>query len=115
MPKSPSAHVSRSRPLRAPGRALRRTPVDVFAEDITRRCRWALEHNDGTPNPAWSTGERLFVALVLQDAQYLADEEWTIDETCRRLAGELGAESYAEVDEWLAQVRGALAEGSGDG
>lgn len=88
--------------------------MDDFAEDIARRARWALEHNDGTPNPAWSTGERLFVALVLRDEQYLADEEWTVDETRRRLAGELGAASYAEVDEWLAEVRGAL-EGDDDG
>jgi hypothetical protein len=87
---------------------------DDFAGDITRRCRWARKHNDGIPNPAWSTGERLFVALVLGDEQYLAGEEWTVAETMRRLAGELGAESYAEVDDWLAEVRGAL-EGGDDG
>jgi len=81
---------------------------DDFAEDITRRARWALEHNDGHPNPAWSTGERLFTALALRDDQYLAAEEWTVTEVRRRLAGELGAGSYAEVDDWLAYVRGAL-------
>jgi hypothetical protein len=84
-----------------------------FAEDITRRARWARDRNDGTPNPAWSTGERLFTALVLRDEQYLAGEEWTVAEVTRRLAGELGAGSYAEVDDWLAHVRGALEDDDG--
>lgn len=82
--------------------------MDDFAADITRRARWAIGHNDGIPNPAWSTGERLFTALVLGDEEYLDAEDWTVAQVTRRLAGELGAESYAEVDDWLAEVRGAL-------
>jgi hypothetical protein len=85
-----------------------------FAEDIIRRARWAVDHNGHQPNPAWSTGERLFVALVLRDEQYLAAEEWTAAEVMRRLAGELGAGSYAEVDDWLAHVRGALGDDDDD-
>lgn len=84
-----------------------------LAEDIARRARWAIKHNEGIPNPAWSTGERLFVALALRDERYLAAEEWTVAETMRRLAGELGAGSYAEVDDWLAHVRGALEDDDG--
>ena len=82
--------------------------MDDFAADITRRARHARDHNDGDPEPAWSTGERLFTALVLRNEEYLAGEEWTVAEVTRRLAGELGAGSYAEVEDWLAEVRGAL-------
>jgi hypothetical protein len=85
-----------------------------FAEDIARRARWALIHNGGTPNPAWSTGERLFVALVLRDEQYLAAEEWTVAEVTRRLAGELGVASIAEAEAWVQGIRDAL-EVPGDG
>lgn len=84
-----------------------------FADDITGRCRWALAHNGGHPNPAWSTGERLFVALVLRDVEYLAAEEWTAAQVTRRLAGELGAGDYAEVQAWVAGIRDAL--GATDG
>lgn len=48
-----------------------------FAGDITRRARWALARNDGHPNPVWSTGEKLTVALVLGDDASLAAEGYT--------------------------------------
>ena len=76
-----------------------------FADDITGRCRWALAHNDGTPNPAWSTGERLAVALVLTDDAYLAAEGFTKAQALSRLAGDIGS---SNVGAWLAYVRGAL-------
>ena len=79
-----------------------------FADDITRRCRWALEHNDGTPNPAWSTGERLFVALVLRDHQYLGAEGYTVAQVVSRLAGDLGVTFADEVAVWVQGIRDAL-------
>ena len=85
-----------------------------FTEDIARRARWAIKHNDGIPNPAWSTGERLFTALVLRDERYLAAEEWTVAEVTRRLAGELGVTSIAEAGAWVQGIRDAL-EVPGDG
>ena len=57
--------------------------MDDFAADITRRARHARDHNDGDPEPAWSTGERLFTALVLRNEEYLAGEEWTVAEVTR--------------------------------
>jgi hypothetical protein len=78
-----------------------------FAEDITRRCRWAIAHNGGQPNPAWSTGERLAVALVLCDDAYLAAEGWTKAQALQRLAGDIGS---GNVGAWLAYVRGELEE-----
>jgi hypothetical protein len=76
-----------------------------FAEDITRRCRWALAYNDGTPDPAWSTGERLIVALVLTDDAYIAAEGYTKAGVLSRLAGDIGGSNPGA---WLAYVRGAL-------
>jgi hypothetical protein len=81
-----------------------------FADDIAGRCRWAIEHNDGTPNPAWSTGERLITALVLTNDAYLAAEGYTKQQALERLAGDIGD---TNVGAWLAYVRGAL-EDDGD-
>jgi hypothetical protein len=81
-----------------------------FAEDIIRRARWALAYNDGTPNPAWSTGERLAVALVLVDDAYLAAEGYTKAQALTRLAGDIGG---TNVGAWLAHVRGALEDDDG--
>jgi hypothetical protein len=79
--------------------------VDDFAEDIIRRCRWAIGYNGHRPNPAWSTGERLIVALVLTDDAYLAAEGYTKAEALTRLAGDIGG---SNAGAWLAYVRGAL-------
>lgn len=48
---------------------------DHFAQDILARSRWAFDHNAGHPKPAWSTGEKLAVALVLDDEHTFA--EWS--------------------------------------
>lgn len=82
--------------------------ADTFAEDITGRCRWALAHNDGTPNPAWSTGERLYVALILRDRAYLEAEEYSVAEVVSRLAGDLGTVPGDEVADWIRDIRVAL-------
>jgi hypothetical protein len=41
--------------------------VDDFTQDVLTRSRWAFDNNDGHPKQAWSAGERLAVALVLDD------------------------------------------------
>jgi hypothetical protein len=82
--------------------------ADSFAEDITGRCRWALAHNDGTPSPAWSTGERLYVALVLRDRQYLGAEGYTVAQVVSRLAGDLGVTFADECADWVQGIRVAL-------
>ena len=84
--------------------------MDDFARDIPRRCRWALAHNGGTPNPAWSAGERLIVALVLTDDAYIAAEGYTKAEVLSRLEGDIGGNAGA----WLAYVRGALEDDDDD-
>ena len=83
---------------------------DAFTEDMIRRCRWALSYNGGRPNPAWSTGERLIVALVLTDDAYIKAEGHTKADVLSRLAGDLGSSNPGG---WLAYVRGEL-EGDDD-
>ena len=75
------------------------------AEDIARRAAWAINYNGHQPNPAWSTGEKLAVALVLGDDAYLAAEGYTKTQALSRLAGDIGG---ANVGAWLAWVRGEL-------
>jgi hypothetical protein len=83
-------------------------PFD-FAADITRRARWGRDHNDGRPEPAWSTGERLAVALVLGDQATLDAEGYTTLDAARRLAGDISFYGYtAPVGTWLTQIRAAL-------
>jgi hypothetical protein len=80
-----------------------------FASDITRRAQWALDHNDGRPEPAWSTGERLTVALVLRDKATLEAEGYTRQDAARRLAGDLRYHGYsADADAWLREIRAAI-------
>jgi hypothetical protein len=80
-----------------------------FASDITRRAQWARDHNNGRPEPAWSTGERLTVALVLRDKATLAAEGYTRQDAARRLAGDLSYYGYgADADAWLREIRAAI-------
>ena len=81
-----------------------------FAEDIVRRAQWAINYNGHQPNPAWSTGERLAVALVLGDDAYLAAEGYTKTQALVRLAGDIGS---TNVGAWLQYVRGELEGGDG--
>ncbi len=81
----------------------------AFAEDITRRARWARDHNGGRPEPAWSTGERLVAALVLGDQATLDAEGYTRQEAAQRLVGDLAFYGYpADAGTWLTQIRAAL-------
>lgn len=90
---------------------------DDFAKDIAAKARWARKHSGGFPNPAWSTGERLAVALVLDYPAATEEEEgFTREQALIRLAGDLGffatgtlrAASAADTEAWIEQVRGAL-------
>ena len=85
------------------------TKLVNFAGDITRRARWAREHNDGRPEPAWSTGERLAVALVLCDKGTLEAEAYTRREAADRLNGDLAYYGYrGGPDTWLREIRAAI-------
>jgi hypothetical protein len=79
-----------------------------LADDIAHRVRLALA-DDGHPHPAWSTGEQLLVALVLDDTEYLDAEQWPRNLALQRLAGEIYGDE-ADAEAWIRDVRTALAE-----
>lgn len=81
--------------------------TDDFAQDIAARARWALIHNDGWPKPAWSTGERLAVALVLDDPAAIEREGFTCEQALRRLAGDIGG-TTADAEAWIERVQETL-------
>ena len=81
--------------------------MDDVAKDIAAKARWAIIHNDGWPKPAWSTGERLAVALVLDDPAALEAEDFTRDQALQRLAGDIGG-SIADAEAWIEQVQATL-------
>ena len=81
--------------------------MDDFAKDIAAKARWAIVHNDGWPKSAWSTGERLAVALVVGYPDLLEAEDATREEALSRLAGDIMG-SQADAEAWVGEVRAAL-------
>jgi hypothetical protein len=80
-----------------------------FAADITARARLARDHNDGRPMPAWSTGERLIVALVLGDQATLDNEGYTRHEVLQRLAGDLAFHGdTTDPATWITRIQAEL-------
>jgi hypothetical protein len=90
--------------------------VDDFAKDIAARARWAMNCNDGWPKAAWSTGERLAVALVLDNRAAIETEGFTREQALSRLAGDvefyatgaLSGGSPAAAEAWIERVRETL-------
>lgn len=79
----------------------------AYIEDMVRRARWAQQHNDGWPRGAWSAGEQVVVALLLNNQDALTAYGETVASARSRLAGELGTD---DVDPWIEQARAALAQ-----
>ncbi|MEV0382360.1 hypothetical protein [Nonomuraea sp. NPDC050643] len=82
--------------------------LDDFTEDILRRSQWAQKHNDGHPNPAWSTGEQLAVAWVLKDKAHFEATGWKPVEAARRILDDMAAPPAA-FGAWIETLRGRLA------
>lgn len=78
--------------------------LDPFGRDIVRRCRWALEHNNGHPSGSWSTGEQLAVALVLFDRPHLERMGYTPAEAVQRVAGGM-CSPPTNFSSWLGALR----------
>ncbi len=87
--------------------AMPRGPLDGFAADIVRRCRWAQQHNDGHPWGVWSTGEQLAVALVLRDRTHLEQMGYTVQQAAQRVHGGM-ASPPSDFAGWLDGIRAAL-------
>ena len=86
--------------------------LDDFAADILRRCQSALAHHGGHPNPAWSTGERLAVALVLGDRDHLDEMDYTVEEAMVRVHGGMW-NPPGDMGAWLAAIRPRLPRTAG--
>jgi hypothetical protein len=83
--------------------------LDRFGADIVHRCRWALDHNDGHPLSAWSTGERLAVALVLYDRDHLTAMGYTPTEAAQRVVGGMW-DPPRDFPAWLGAIRTELGD-----
>jgi hypothetical protein len=85
-----------------------------LAADITARARWARNCNDGHPKPAWSTGERLTVALVLDDQETLQDEGYTRRQAVQRLSADIAFYGHTtDPEAWITSIRSALTKAPG--
>lgn len=88
------------------------TPLDDYTADILSRCQSAVRNHDGRPSPSWSHGEQMIVALVLDDAAFLADVGTTVDQARQRLHGDLSwlsgrPWSADDLKAWITDIRNA--------
>ncbi len=81
-------------------------------DEITERCRWAAEHNEGRPRSDWPTGEQVAVALVLRDKAHLTDLGYSTEQAAERVCAEARLTPF-ELTGWLNDIRAALDSGSG--
>lgn len=81
--------------------------LDDFAVDTLRRCRSAIRNHDGRANPAWSTGEKLAVALVLGDQETLDEMEYSRREAIDRVCGGMW-NPPSNFAAWAATIRTKL-------
>lgn len=80
-----------------------------YTTRMVDRARHARDHNDGKPEPAWSTGERLIVALILSDQATLDLEGYTEREALSRLGGDLYFYGYpSDASTWVEAARRLL-------
>ena len=83
--------------------------LDEFAADVADRSMWALRHNGGRTNGAWSTGEQLAVALVLRDEEHLNAMQYTVAEAIQRVRdGMSNPPSTVRFGLWLGRIRAAI-------
>ncbi|GAA4483688.1 hypothetical protein GCM10023191_005690 [Actinoallomurus oryzae] len=79
------------------------TEVD-FAHGLAAYVRWAREHNHGFPSPKWPTKERLAVALVTGNQDYLTEQGYRISSALDRVC--VGMVSlYDDRIAWLNNIR----------
>lgn len=79
----------------------------MTADEITERCRWATDQNEGRPSSSWSTGEQVAVALVLRDKDYLATKGYTLEQAAERVCDTAELTPF-ELTGWLNDIRRAL-------
>lgn len=82
-------------------------PLDSFGADICRRARIARRRYGGHPNGAWSTGERLAVALVLRDYGHMREMGYSEDEAAERVLGGMPMPPEG-IGVWLDRIRAEM-------
>lgn len=92
------------------------TPLDDYSASILSRCRSAVRNHGGHPNPAWSHGEQMIVALVLDDGAFLTEVGTTMDVARQRLLGDLcwnsgRAWSADDLTTWITDIRNTVLAG----
>lgn len=83
------------------------TPAMDYYTDTVKRCVTSVRSNDGHPLAAWSSGEKLLVALVLWDQAYLHAEGCSYATAMDQAASGIQLDRAA-LPGWLDQVRLAV-------
>jgi len=82
-------------------------PLGSFAADIVRRCQLARRRHGGHPSRAWSTSQRLAVALVLRDWEHVAEMGYTARDAGERVTGGM-SRPPRDFGAWLDRIRAEL-------
>jgi hypothetical protein len=85
--------------------------LDDFGRAIATRCRWAIDTNDGDPDDAWPTADRIAVALVLGNHEYLEDmgpgPGYSPQQAAFRLWSGM-AQQPPDIDAWISAIRSEI-------
>lgn len=74
--------------------------------DLIARCLHTRRRDNDRPNGAWSTGERLAVALVLRNKAVLTEMGYTVQEAAQRLFGDpCSPDRPEDFAPWLNAIR----------
>ncbi|MFY2787454.1 hypothetical protein [Rhodococcus sp. MALMAid1271] len=84
-------------------------PADRYATDWLDKAQFARTCNElGEPWPAWSTGQHLAVAVLLQDMRKLADLDYTEVDALERLRYDVDLPDLNAAAQWFADLRDRL-------
>lgn len=89
-------------------RGAEQAPLDDFAKSILAKCRSAVRNHDGYPYGAWSTGEQIAVALVLQNHTWLRENGYTMASAARDVAGRM-LSAPPDMQAWVRRIRTEMA------
>ncbi|MGF0313817.1 hypothetical protein [Rhodococcus sp. IEGM1428] len=84
-------------------------PADRYATDSLEKAQFARTYNElGEPWPAWSTGQHLTVAVLLQDMRKLADLDYTEVDALERLRYDIELPDLNAAAQRFADLRDRL-------
>lgn len=81
------------------------TTVDHLLADWLNKARFARRLRPNENWPAWSTGELLAVAVILDDAEQLAAMDYTMAEALERLRWDIAEPSVADAAAVFGRLR----------